>query len=117
LQNVEESMENIFKVSSGSHSTSIAGAIAKSIRDGNEVVLQAIGAGAVNQTVKAIAIARSYLVADNLDIAFVPAFVELDVEGNERTAVRFYVRQPGQPFPPAAPIGHSAPSTNGEGSE
>ena len=52
-------MENLFKVSSGSHSTSIAGAIAKSIRDEREVVLQAIGAGAVNQAVKAISIARS----------------------------------------------------------
>ena len=108
-------MENLFKVSSGSHSTSIAGAIAKSIRDDREVILQAIGAGAVNQAVKAISIARSYLVDDGLDVAFVPTFVDLDVEGNERTAVRFYVRRPGQPFPPAAPIGRSnEPPANGQ---
>ncbi len=108
------SPENVFKVSSESHSTSVAGAIAKSIRDGHEVVLQAIGAGAVNQAVKAITIARGYLVADHLDIAFVPAFIELEVEGNERTAVRFYIRQPGHPFPPATPIGHATAPANGQ---
>jgi stage V sporulation protein S len=92
-------MENHFRVSSGSHSTSVAGAIAKSIRDGKAVVLQAIGAAAVNQAVKAIAIARAYLVDDHLDIVFVPEFVELVVEGNERTSIRFHVNRPDSTFP------------------
>ena len=100
-------MDNFFRVSAGSHTTSVAGAIAKSIRESRTVTLQAIGAGAVNQAVKAIAIARAFLVDDSLDIAFVPAFEELTIDGNERTAVRFYVQQPGQPFPPAAPIGRT----------
>ena len=97
-------MENFFKVSSTSHSTSVAGAIAKSVRDGKSVVLQSIGAGAINQAVKAIAIARGYLIDDHLDIVFVCEFIDLDVEGNARTAIRFHVNQPGSAFPPATPI-------------
>ena len=97
-------MENFFRVSSASHSTSVAGAIANSVRDGKSVVLQAIGASAVNQAVKAIAIARDYLIDDHLDVVFVCEFVTLEVEGNERTAIRFHVNRPGSAFPPATPI-------------
>ena len=111
-------MENLFKVSSTSHSTSVAGAIAKSIRDGRSVVLQAIGAGSINQAVKAIAIARGYLVDDHMDVVFVCEFVDLDVEGNERTAIRFHVGTPGSAFPSATPIAktvHPTTSHNGAG--
>ena len=97
-------MENFFRVSARSFSTSVAGAVAKSIRDAKPVVLQAIGPGAVNQAVKAIAIARGYLRADNLDVVFVVEFVELEVDDHERTALRFHIDQPGKPFPPAPPI-------------
>jgi stage V sporulation protein S len=83
---------------------SLAGAIAGTIRDGKAVTLQAIGAGSVNQAVKAIVIARGFLAHDDLEIICVPVFVELEVDGKERTAVRFHIDQPGKPFPPATPI-------------
>ena len=100
-------MENLFKVSTASHTTAIAGAIAKSVREGKTVLLQTIGAGAVNQAVKAISIARSYLLDDHLDVVFVASFIDLDVDGNERTAIRLHVGPPGTVFPAATPIARS----------
>lgn len=81
----------ILKVSASSRSTALAGAIAGIVRDRQYVEIQAIGAGAVNQAVKAIAIARGYLIEDRIDIAFVPVFTEIMIDGNERTAIRFEV--------------------------
>ncbi len=107
-------MERFFKVSAKSRPSSVAGAISKSIRDGNGVILRAIGAGAINQTVKALAMARLFLRPDNLDITFVPMFENLDVEGSERTSVKFYVRRPGEPFPPAAPISPAGEHTGAQ---
>jgi stage V sporulation protein S len=83
---------------------SLAGAIAGTIRDGKAVTLQAIGAGSVNQAVKAIVVARGFLAHDGLDSICVPEFVELVVDGSERTAVQIHIDQPGKPFPPARPI-------------
>jgi stage V sporulation protein S len=97
-------MEDLFKVSAHSRPVSVAGAIAGTVRDGKAATLQAIGAGSVNQAVKAISIARGFLAKDGLDIICVPEFVELDIDGNERTAVRFHVNRPGSVFPPAKPI-------------
>ena len=94
-------MENQYRVSAASRTTLVAGAIAKSFRDGNSVKLRAIGAGAVNQAVKSIVAARWYLVADNIDIVFVSLFEDLIIDGGERTAIAFYVQRPGQPFPPS----------------
>jgi stage V sporulation protein S len=94
-------MENLFRVSASSRSTSVAGAIAGSIREGNTVALQAIGAGSVNQAVKAIAIARGFLAGEQIEIVCTPEFVVLDVDGCERTAVRFNVAKPGSTFPAA----------------
>ncbi len=84
-------MVDIIKVSAKSRSTAVAGAIANVIREHKQAEVQAIGAGAVNQAVKAIAIARGYLVQDSLDISCIPMFVEVDVGGQERTAVKFSV--------------------------
>ncbi len=81
----------LLKVAAGSRSTAVAGAIAGMVRDGRPVTLQAIGAAAVNQAVKAIGIARGYLVDDGIDIACVPSFCDLEVEGSERTALRLEV--------------------------
>jgi stage V sporulation protein S len=81
----------ILKVSASSRSTALAGAIAGIMRERGYVEVQAIGAGAVNQAVKAIAIARGYLEEDGIDIAFVPIFIEISIDGNERTAIRFEV--------------------------
>jgi stage V sporulation protein S len=82
---------DIIKVSAKSHSTAVAGAIAGVIREHKHADVQAIGAGAVNQATKAIAIARGYLELDGLEIVCVPAFIEAEVSGEERTAVRFSV--------------------------
>jgi stage V sporulation protein S len=81
----------VIKVSARSRSTAVAGAIAGVIREHHYAEVQAIGAGAVNQAVKALAIARGYLHRDELDIVFIPFFIEVDIEGQERTAVRFAV--------------------------
>lgn len=81
----------IIKVSARSRSTAVAGAIAGVIRDHGYAEAQAIGASAVNQAVKAVAIARGYLQEDGLDIACVPVFTEVDIDGLERTAVRISI--------------------------
>jgi stage V sporulation protein S len=90
---------DVIKVSAKSRSTAVAGAIAGVIREKRYAEVQAIGAGAVNQAVKALAIARGYLEQDTIDIVFVPFFTEVDIDGQERTAVRFAVevREPKQP--------------------
>jgi len=82
---------DLIKVSARSRSTAVAGAIAGVIRQFNMAEVQAIGAGAVNQAVKALAIARGYLERDEIDIVCTPYFTEVDIDGHERTAVRFRV--------------------------
>lgn len=81
----------VIKVSAKSRSTAVAGAIAGVIREHGYAEVQAIGAGAVNQAVKALAISRGYLDRDQIDIVFTPVFKEVDIDGQERTAVRFRV--------------------------
>ena len=82
---------DIIKVSARSRSTAVAGAIAGVMRQHHSAEVQAIGAGAVNQAVKALAIARGYLERDEIDIVTTPYFTEVDIDGQERTAVRFRV--------------------------
>jgi stage V sporulation protein S len=84
---------NIIKVASNSRSTAVAGAIAGVMRERDNVDVQAIGAGAVNQAVKAVAIARGYLELDGIDIVCIPLFVEVVIEGKERTAVRLHIQR------------------------
>ncbi len=84
---------DIIKVAATSRSTAVAGAIAGVMREQEQVDVQAIGAGAVNQAVKAVAIARSYLELDGIDIVCVPSFVEVTIDGQERTAVRLGVER------------------------
>ncbi len=81
----------IIKVSGSSRSTSVAGAIAGVVREQGHAEVQAIGAGAVNQAIKAVAIARKFLAQDELEVICLPAFVEVDIDGRERTAVRLVV--------------------------
>ncbi len=82
---------DIIKVSTRSRSTSVAGAIAGVVREHGRAEVQAIGAGAVNQAVKAVAIARGYLALDGIDVICIPAFTEVAIDGQERTAVRLVV--------------------------
>ena len=84
---------DIIKVAAISRSTAVAGAIAGVIREREQVDVQAIGAGAVNQAVKAVIIARSYLEQDGIDIVCVPSFVAVMIDNQERTAVRLGVER------------------------
>ena len=82
---------NMIRVAASSRSTAVAGAIAGIVRERGQVDVQAIGAGAVNQAVKAVAIARGYLELDGIDVVCIPAFSEVLIDGKERTAVRLKV--------------------------
>ena len=79
------------RVSAHSRPNSVAGAVAALLRSQGHVEVQAIGPGAVNQAVKALAITRGYLSAEQLDLTVQPSFIKLDVESEERTALRFMV--------------------------
>ncbi len=81
----------LLKVASTSAPGSVAGAIAGAIRESGRCEMQAIGAGAINQAVKAIAIARGYVAPAGIDLVFVPAFFDIQVDGEERTAIKFLI--------------------------
>ena len=83
-------MESL-KVAANSNPKAVAGALAGVIRENGKVELQAIGAAAVNQAIKAIAIARGYISPSGVDLICVPAFTDIDIEGEERTAIKFIV--------------------------
>jgi len=81
----------VLKVSARSRSAAVAGAIAGVVREHGRAEVQAIGAGAVNQATKAVAIARTYLAVDGLDVICIPSFVDIDVGDEQRTALRLVV--------------------------
>jgi stage V sporulation protein S len=81
----------VIKVSAQSRSTAVAGAIAGIVREQGRVDVQAIGAGAVNQAMKAAAIARGYLLLDGINAIIIPSFSDVIIEGSERTAVRMSI--------------------------
>jgi stage V sporulation protein S len=81
----------LIKVSGASHTSAVAGAIAGIIRNHKHAEVQAIGAGAVNQAVKALVLAASYLKEDGIEIVFVPVFVDVIIEDKTRTAVKLIV--------------------------
>ncbi|MBW7883072.1 MAG: stage V sporulation protein S [Caldilineaceae bacterium] len=94
-------MAELIKVSAQSRSTAVAGAIAGVMREHGYAEIQAIGASAINQAIKAVTIARGYLEQDNFDLVLVPSFTEVEIEGNERTAVRLAVfKRPASLLPP-----------------
>jgi len=82
----------VLKVSANSQPKSVAGALAAVLRDNNYAELQAVGAGAVNQAVKAIAITRGFVAPNGIDLVAVPAFAEVIIDGEERTAIKFFVQ-------------------------
>lgn len=81
----------ILKVSSKSSPNSVAGAIAGVVRESESVEVQAVGAGASNQAIKAVAIARGYLAPAGVDLICVPAFANVEIEGEERTAIKLII--------------------------
>lgn len=82
---------DILKVSSKSNPVSVAGAIAGIIREKQNVEVQGIGAGAVNQALKSIAVARGYLAPSGIDIVCIPAFSSVEVDGESKTAMKLIV--------------------------
>lgn len=81
----------VLKVSAQSKPKSVAGALAAVLRENGVAELQAVGAGAVNQAVKAIAITRGFVAPNGIDLITVPAFAEIEIDGEERTAIKFIV--------------------------
>jgi stage V sporulation protein S len=81
----------VLKVSSKSNPNSVAGALAGVIREQGAVEVQTVGAGALNQAVKAIAIARGFIAPSGMDLMCVPAFTDILINGEERTAIRILV--------------------------
>jgi stage V sporulation protein S len=79
------------KISSTSKPKSVAGAIAAVVRSSGSVEIQAIGAGAVNQAVKSIAIAKTYVLQDSIELVCVPSFTKTTVNEEERTAIKILV--------------------------
>ena len=82
---------SILRVASQSDPNKVAGALAGTIRESGKAEIQTIGAGALNQAIKSIAIARGFLAPGGVDLVCYPAFIDIDVEGNERTAIRLFV--------------------------
>lgn len=81
----------VLKVSSKSSPNSVAGALAGVIRENGCAELQVIGAGALNQAIKAIAIARGFVAPSGLDLICIPAFAEIKINGEERTAIKLLI--------------------------
>ena len=85
-------MNDILKVSSKSKASSLAGAIAGTYKEDGQVEIQAIGAGAVNQAIKGITIARGILAPSGIDLYCVPSFTNVIIDGNEKTAIKIEIR-------------------------
>lgn len=81
------------KISAKSNPSSVAGALASLLKEQNKVEMQAIGAGALNQAVKAVAIARGFVAPMGKDLVCIPAFVEVEVEGQDRTGIKLIVKE------------------------
>lgn len=84
-------MADVLKVSSKSNPVSVAGAIAGIVREKNCVEVEGIGAGAVNQALKSIAIARGYVAPAGMDLVCAPAFSNVDVGGENKTSIKILV--------------------------
>jgi stage V sporulation protein S len=91
-----ETPMDMIKVSATSRTSAVAGAIAGVMREHKHAEVQAIGAGAVNQAIKALCLATGYLRQDGIDVVCVPEFVDVDIEGKVRTAIKLVV----DPRPP-----------------
>ena len=84
-------MVEVLKVSSKSNPNSVAGALAGVLRQSGAVEVQVVGAGALNQAVKAIAIARGFVAPSNIDLVCIPTFADIEIDGQSRTAIRLAV--------------------------
>ncbi|MDG5470362.1 stage V sporulation protein S [Jeotgalibacillus sp. ET6] len=82
---------DVLKVSSRSNPNSVAGALAGVLRERGVVEVQAIGAGALNQAVKAVAIARGFVAPGGVDLICIPAFTDIKIDGEDRTAMKLII--------------------------
>ncbi len=82
---------DVLKVSAKSNPNSIAGALAGVIRERGSAEIQSIGAGALNQAVKAVAIARGFVAPSGIELICIPAFTDIQIDGEERTAIKLIV--------------------------
>ncbi len=82
---------SLLRVGSSSDPNKVAGAIAGTIREDNSCEVQTIGAGALNQAVKALAIARGFVAPSGIDLICYPAFVDVTINGKERTAIKLLI--------------------------
>jgi stage V sporulation protein S len=104
----------VLKVSSKSNPNSVAGALAGVLRQSGAVEVQVVGAGALNQAIKAVAIARGFVAPSNIDLVCIPTFADIEIDGQSRTAIRLAVEDRshrssvpdgiGASAAPAAPI-------------
>ncbi|MGI6328896.1 MAG: stage V sporulation protein S [Dethiobacteria bacterium] len=81
----------VLKVAAKSNPNSVAGALAGVVREKGRVEIQAIGAGALNQAIKAVAIARGFVAPGGVDLVCIPAFVDVQIDGEERTAIKLII--------------------------
>jgi stage V sporulation protein S len=84
-------MTTVLKVSAKSIPNKVAGALAGTIREQGKAEMQTIGAGALNQAIKAIAITRGFVAPAGIDLICIPAFCDIEIDGEERTAIKLIV--------------------------
>ena len=119
---------DVLKVSSKSVPSSVAGAMAGVVRQYGAVEVQVVGAGALNQAIKAVAIARGYLAPSGIDVVCVPTFVDVEIDGQSRTALRLSIEDRANGHGPSAvrapvldlrdsdSVGSGRDATDGDGS-
>ena len=81
----------VLKVSSKSNPNSVAGALAGVLRERGSAEIQAIGAGALNQAIKSVAIARGFVAPSGMDLVCIPAFTDIEIDGEQKTAIKLII--------------------------
>jgi stage V sporulation protein S len=101
----------VLKVSGKSNPNAVAGALAGVLRQSGAVDVQVVGAGALNQAIKAIAIARGFVAPSNIDLVCIPTFADIQIDGQSRTAIRLAVENRPRREPPTAATSSAATAT------
>jgi len=100
----------VLKVSSRSNPNSVAGALAGVLRQTGAVEVQVVGAGALNQAIKAVAIARGFVAPSNIDLVCIPTFADIEIDGEGRTAIRLAIEDRRHRMPTADPSAGAPPA-------
>lgn len=88
---MSESTVITLKVKNSTPPAKLAGSIAKNLQEGKSVEIVAVGAGAVNQSIKGITIARGFTAASGVNLVIIPAFADIEIGGEHRTAMKFQI--------------------------